>query len=290
MIVARINNYEIDEREFLVELNRLLLEKNLQQVNDVLKEIALDNLINGAIILEESRLQNLSISDDEVQQEMINFQMSFKSSEDYEEFLKSVGLTHELMLQRLYDKILVHRYLESCISKEFEVDDQYLLEFYEKNILLFKTELMIRVSHILTTLDKGLAGADKLRAEINNPEDFYHVAKKCSECPSCCQAGDLGYIVKGKMVKEFDDIAFRLKVNEISQPVKSKHGYHIIMVTERREPGTLSYEEVKEPLKKRLCQIEYELEVDKHIKDLRDKADIYINEDYFGFKLKKGAL
>ncbi|MBW6514990.1 MAG: peptidylprolyl isomerase [Candidatus Cloacimonetes bacterium] len=290
MIVASVNNYDIDEREFLAELNRLLREKNRQQVNAQMKEIALDNLISGAIILEEARLQNLSVSEDEVQQEMINFQMCFKTSEEYEEFLKSTGLTHEQMLQRLYDKILVRRYLESCVSKEFDVDDQYLREFYEKNILLFNTELMIRVSHILTTLDKGLAGSEELRQEIKNPKDFDQVAKKCSECPSCCQAGDLGYIVKGKMVKEFDETAFNLKVNEISQPVKTKHGYHIIMVTERKEPGTLSFDEVKEPLKKRLCQIEYELEVDRHIKDLRDKADIYINEEYFGFKLKKGAL
>ena len=290
MIVARVNNYEIDEKEYLAELNRMLLENNIQQPNEQLKEKALDNIMTGALILEVARLQNIHISEDEVQQEMIEFQMRFKTAEEYESALLWSGLTHEQMQQKIHDKLLVRYYLESCVSTKVEVDEQYLKDFYEHHLELFKTDLTIRVSHILTTLDKGLKEANKIRSEIQTVEDFQRIVVKCSECPSCCQAGDLGYIIKGKIVKEFEAVAFELKVNEISQPVKTKHGYHIIMVTERKDPGTLTYEEVKEPLKKRLSQIEYELEIDRHLKDLREKAAIYINEEYFDFKNRKGVL
>ena len=290
MIIARVNDYEIEEKEFRTELNRLLKELNRSEANTEMKEKALDNLIIGALILQEARLQNIQISEDEVQQEMINFQMKFGTSEEYEAVLSWSGLTHEQMLQKIHDKLLVRQYLEGCVTYNFEVDEQYLQDFYEHHINLFKTELMIRVSHILTTSKQGLAASRELRSKIKTPDDFHQAAQKCSECPSCCQAGDLGYIVKGKMVKEFDEVAFQLKVDEISQPVKTKHGYHIIMVTDIKEPGTLSFDEVKEPLKKRLIQIEYELEVDKHLQDLRDKADIYINEEFFESKKKKGAL
>ena len=235
-------------------------------------------------------MQNILISEDDVQQEMISFQMRFKSSDEYESVLHWSGLSHEQMQQKIRDKLVVRHYLESCVPAKVEVDEQYLRDFYEHHLELFKTELMIRVSHILTTLDKGIEEANKIRSEIKNAEDFQKIVKECSECPSCCQAGDLGYIIKGKMVKEFEEAAFDLKVNEISQPIKTKHGYHIIMVTERKDPGTLSYEEVKEPLKKRLSQIEYELEIDKHLKDLKDKADIFINDEYFDLKNRKGAL
>jgi parvulin-like peptidyl-prolyl isomerase len=71
-----------------------------------------------------------------------------------------------------------------------------------------------------------------------------------------------------------------LQVDEISQPIETKHGYHIIIVTDKREAGTLTFEEVKEPLIKRLQQIDFELKLEKHLKELREKADIYINEEF----------
>ena len=151
MIIARVNDYEIEEKEFRTELNRLLKELNRSEANTEMKEKALDNLIIGALILQEARLQNIQISEDEVQQEMINFQMKFGTSEEYEAVLSWSGLTHEQMLQKIHDKLLVRQYLEGCVTYNFEVDEQYLQDFYEHHINLFKTELMIRVSHILTT-------------------------------------------------------------------------------------------------------------------------------------------
>ncbi len=280
MIVARVNDYEIEDREFLQELKRLLKENENNRPDRELSDVALDKLIDGALVLQRAKLENILVPEDEVQKEMIEFQMRFKSPEEFESLLSCSGCTQKEIMERLRDKLMIRKYLESCVDNDFSVDEEYLQNFYSKNIGLFKNDRMVRVSHILISLDKGLEKAREIRDKIETKKDFFDMAEKCSECPSNCHAGDLGYIVEGKMVKEFDDVAFKLQVDEISQPIETKHGYHIIIVTDKREAGTLTFEEVKEPLIKRLQQIDFELKLEKHLKELREKADIYINEEF----------
>ncbi len=88
--------------------------------------------------------------------------------------------------------------------------------------------MQVRASHILVpTLDK----AEFLLKEIEKGKSFEELAKKYSSCPSGQDGGDLGFFGKGQMVKEFEDAAFSLKVGEVSKPVKTQFGYHLIKLT-----------------------------------------------------------
>ncbi|MBT3329507.1 MAG: peptidylprolyl isomerase [Nitrosopumilus sp.] len=83
----------------------------------------------------------------------------------------------------------------------------------------------IKCAHIL--IEKQ-SQALQLLEEIKKGKKFGTVAKEVSTCPSGKKEGDLGYFTKGQMVKEFEDVAFRLQIGEISEPVKTEFGYHII--------------------------------------------------------------
>lgn len=90
----------------------------------------------------------------------------------------------------------------------------------------------VRVSHILVEKE---ADAIKIRKEIvEGKKDFYEEAKKYSICPSSENGGDLGYFAHGVMVPEFDKVAFSTPVGQISQPVKTKFGWHLIYVIAKR--------------------------------------------------------
>ena len=85
-------------------------------------------------------------------------------------------------------------------------------------------------NHILVPTEMD---AIKLKSQINSFEDFKHYARMYSSCPSGRQGGNLGCFGKGMMVKPFEDAAFNGEVGEVSNPVKTQFGYHLIWVTKK---------------------------------------------------------
>ncbi len=89
----------------------------------------------------------------------------------------------------------------------------------------------VRASHIL--VEKQFQALNILE-ELKKGGDFAELARKHSQCPSGKRGGDLGFFGRGQMVKEFEQTAFALKMGEVSQPVKTQFGYHIIKKTEEK--------------------------------------------------------
>ncbi len=94
---------------------------------------------------------------------------------------------------------------------------------------LFGSKEKVRCSHILV---EDQAQAEQLLAELKKGADFAALAKKHSKCPSGRNGGDLGAFARGAMVKEFDAVAFDLPVGELSEPVNTQFGYHILKRTQ----------------------------------------------------------
>lgn len=90
----------------------------------------------------------------------------------------------------------------------------------------------IRASHILVKTEDE---AKKLYEEIQNGKSFAQVAQAVSLCPSGQNGGDLGFFGKGMMVKPFEDAAFSLEIGEISQPVETQFGWHLIQLTDKAD-------------------------------------------------------
>jgi len=91
--------------------------------------------------------------------------------------------------------------------------------------------MMVRASHILVSSERE---ANRILDDIRKGKEFSEMAKRYSSCPSGKSGGDLGFFGKGQMVKEFEDAAFSLKDGELSKPIKTQFGYHIIKVTARK--------------------------------------------------------
>ena len=89
----------------------------------------------------------------------------------------------------------------------------------------------VRASHILVDTEKE---ADRILKRINKGKSFEDMARKFSSCPSGRKGRDLGYFGKGQMVPEFEKAAFNMEVGQVSPPVRTQFGYHIIKVVDRR--------------------------------------------------------
>ena len=115
----------------------------------------------------------------------------------------------------------------------------------------------------------------KIQKELKSGQDFAVLAKKYSEDKSSgAKGGDLGYFSRGQMVKPFEDAAFGLKPNEVSDIVETQFGYHLIKVYDKKPEKILTYDEIRELLIKRLRQEKTQQETAKYIADLKKDAKI----------------
>jgi len=176
----------------------------------------------------------------------------------------------------------MHVRVGKFLSGKFDCRDdsceEKLIKFFEANRELFMTDHKIRLSHILIEGDceEIRKCAENIRKEIKSAEDFTFQAHTASHCPSFLQNGDLGYLLAGELIPELDEIAFAMKPGEISDVIQSPYGYHILMVTESIPSRQLEFEEVREFLSQYHQNLLMELNVEKYLNELRQKADIKI--------------
>jgi parvulin-like peptidyl-prolyl isomerase len=279
MIVAKVNEYEIKFKEYEAELKEVLKNMHLGEPNSEAKKRAIEQLIDGYLLLNSAKKSNIEISEDDVEHEIVELKLKFNSEDDFNEMLINNEIKIETIKDRITNNLLITKYIKVNFSTETDISLEKLQEIYKENINSFKTQEMVKASHILIkgTDEESLIKAKELYKKIKTKDDFDKIAADCSDCPSNCQCGDLGYFTKGKMVKDFEEVAFNLKQNEFSEPVKTEFGYHIIMNTGRKESVIADFNEVKDALKDRLKQIDSELKLIKYLKGLRSKADILIN-------------
>ena len=90
----------------------------------------------------------------------------------------------------------------------------------------------VKASHLLVKTEEE---ALKIKEEIAAGKDFAKAAEEVSLCPSGQNGGDLGYFTKGQMVKEFEDACFSMEVGEVSNPIKTQFGYHLIYLTDKKD-------------------------------------------------------
>lgn len=144
------------------------------------------------------------------------------------------------------------------------VTDQQISEYYEENIEMFKKKKEVKARHILLKLDQKAPKEEEekvkekalsLLKKARGGEDFAALAKEHSEGPSGKDGGDLGYFSSGQMVKPFEEAAFKLKKGEISEPVRTTFGYHLIKVDDIRGGTIKTLDQAHEEVKKNLSSI-----------------------------------
>jgi parvulin-like peptidyl-prolyl isomerase len=142
----------------------------------------------------------------------------------FEQFLKQQFLTEEELKEILHIQVVLDQMAEAKITKEE----------------LAGLEEQVRASHILVKTDDKVSDEDAkkkilfVQSELEKGRDFAECAKMYSDCPSSANGGDLGFFPReGAMIEPFAAAAYALKTGEVSGPVKTQFGYHLIKVTDR---------------------------------------------------------
>ncbi|MCP4683404.1 MAG: hypothetical protein GY864_13820 [Desulfobacterales bacterium] len=150
-----------------------------------------------------------------------------------------------------------------ALKEQVEVPEKDITDYYEYNLNIYSSPKQVKARHILF---KVAEDADEARAKKAEEEalsvleqarrgkDFAELAKEFSQGPTKTKGGDLGFFSPGQMVKPFEDVAFGLKIGEISDPVRTPFGYHIIKVEDIKEAYEKTLDEVREQIVKTLTE------------------------------------
>ena len=140
------------------------------------------------------------------------------------------------------------------IQNDIQPSEAELQNLYRVTLDKFQTPERVKVRHLLLKSDatndaQVKAKIDDLEKQLKNGADFAELAKKYSQDPgSATKGGDLDWVVRGQTVKEFEAAAFSLPLKQISQPVKTTYGYHILEVMEKQAARTIPFDEAKSDL------------------------------------------
>lgn len=198
-----------------------------------MKDIAGDQLLQQ-VVVEQILNDKYKVTDEEIDAELATVKEQY--GEGYDAALAQSNVTEEMLKSNIRFTLLQEK-----ATKDVEVTEEEIQNYYDQA----SQELNAR--HILV---EDEATANEIIEKLNAGEDFAKLAKEFSTDPgSGAQGGDLGWFSVGTMVPAFNDAAYALEIDKISEPVQSDFGYHIIQVKEKRVlEGYGTLEEKKEEI------------------------------------------
>ena len=292
-VVVSVNGKDIIQGEVEKELQNILMQyqgrvppQQMVQLQSQFKKQAVESLINKQLLFEETDKQNIEASDEEIEAEVKKVSAQFETPEKFKERLEQMGMSEEKLREDIKQNYRIEKLIKSKLP-EITVTDEDISLFYKENPENFSVPEQIQASHILLSLEPD--ASDEVKKEkqselqavlekIKKGDDFAELARKHSDCPSKEKGGELGSFPRGAMVKAFEDVAFNLKKDEVSDVVETQFGFHIIKLTGRTEASTTPLEQVKDKISTYLETQKQSKEVAAYLEKLRSAAKIDYTE------------
>ena len=220
VIVAKINNHVITAQDVLDASNRLPQKFKNKPLSKIYPKIV-NELINQHLITKKA----------------------YKDKLDQ-------NIEIQKILKKNKDQILAKYWLNNFIASN--TTDKKIRDFYNRYVKNFKSHKEYNASHILV---KDEEKALQIIKKLKENSDFSKFAKKYSIGPSKDNGGNLGWFGSGQMLREFEKATFNLKKGMISKkPVKTKFGYHVIMLNDIRDAKPKKFSDIKQKIVDRIKQ------------------------------------
>lgn len=228
----------------------------------------MDKMISEKIVAAEAKKQKVSVKDSELDQEIETLKASYGGEEAFNQALETNNTSLAYLKQDLKNYLTIKKLLEP----EINITDEEMKTYFDENKDTFAQAEQIKASHILVADEKT---ANEVIEKLNDGGDFAKLAKEYSTDASTKDSGgELGYFAKGTMVTEFDDAAFGLAVGEVSKPVKTEYGYHIIKVEAKKKAKEANYNDSKTKIKETLLNQKIDSEYTTWLEKKKKSYDI----------------
>ena len=258
------------------------MEAILQQMGPSMRGRIVEQFVGSTLLKHEAVARKIEIGDAEVESALSNLTTRLPPDTDLQTALTRMGLTMEQVRKDIRDNERIRKLYESETDKVPAATEEEITAFYAENAAQFSKGEEIEARHILigardadeAKKAEAKTKAEGLRKQLVEGADFAALAAANSDCPSKAEGGSLGSFGRGRMVPAFEQAAFALATNAISEVVETPFGYHIIQVTGRTEGGKTSIEDAHDQIAEQLAGQKKNAAFETFIEGLRAKATI----------------
>ncbi|MGL4608157.1 MAG: peptidylprolyl isomerase [Trueperaceae bacterium] len=253
-VILRVNDEEMllsefNER-FTFYANNLAAEQGMQYSPEMapmfesLKPQYLEQLSTEKVLQQEGLKRGLSVTELEIDEQIDQIKMNFESEEAYLEALSGAGLQSEAMLRKLLGESELSRRTAEALRTSIQLKPYQLQLYYDQHKSEYGSGEEACARHILVETEEE---ARAIQTDLAGGKSFKDVAmEKSIDSGSGAQGGDLGCFAKGQMIPVFEEAAFTAPLNEVTEPIQSEFGYHLILPYERKEATTPPLEDVED--------------------------------------------
>jgi peptidyl-prolyl cis-trans isomerase C len=287
--VAIVNGTAITQTDLdneLIVIKKRFMEQGRAITDAQLKGISgavIETLINRELLFQQSQKMGIAVKDEEVLNQLIKMKEGFPSEAEYQKKISEMNMSESAIKAQINRALVIRELINKEVADKVEVSDEEAKEFYDSRPQDFKQPEEVNARHILIKVDQNAEETEKAKSKkeikeiqkkLKNGEDFADLAKEYSQGPSGPKGGALGYFKRGQMVKPFEDAAFALDTNEVSDIVETTFGYHLIKVVDKKPESTIDYEVIKPRIVEYLKQEKTKKEMGLYVEKLRNDAEI----------------
>lgn len=280
-ILIKVNESKITLKEFYLAMEEIK-KQYPQESEENLKNAVIDNFVQELLILERAKEMGFSVGNEELKK-AFDILAERNNMPDGETFLKAAeesGVSKEVMEEKIRKEILIEKVLGSEILPAHDLTEIELKEHYEKIKENFKEKEKYHLKEIVLIDLKNIPEKVKIiEKELKDGKPFEEIASRYSEVPSKIKGGDIGNVESDSLSEEINNAINEIKEGEITKPITTKYGVHLIYLVEKIPESYTPFEKVKEQVKDDYKKTKYEETVKKYIENLKIRYLVQINKE-----------
>ena len=279
--VAIVNKEVITREDFRNELKwtkrKYRVEKNdtLEPPQNVwMKNNILNELIQESLLRQEAIRQGIKVSSGEFEKFLDQSKEGYKEN-TFQRALDIEEISRSQWEDKLKTLLLIRKLIEEVINRKIEIKEKEMQGYFKQHMEEFQKGEQVRTLHIMVETEDEARRISKL---IRKGKSFSELARQHSRSPEGKTGGDMGYYEAGQMPKWFDEV-FKLKVNKVSDIIRTPFGVHIFKVVDKKPARKMSFEESKKQIHAKLLHEAQEQAFHKWVEEIKDKSEIIIKHE-----------
>lgn len=278
-----VNGEKIEDQEIQQEIDRLrpsyeqaFADRDPKEREDQLLDWSKENVIERVLLRQEAKANGAEIPAADVEAALAKLKEQYEKPEEFYQDFHADG--DEKAREMIELQMKVERQLSDVHAGVADPSQDEIRQYYEENKDRFQSDEQVRIAHIVKYVNwqtdeaTAMEAVTRAHEEIKNGAAFEAVVDKYTDCGD--SGGDLGYVMRGQMVEEFEDVVFNLDEGQVSDVFRTRFGFHVAKVYDRKPPAIAELKDVEKEVAEQVKEQKREQALGDYLDQLRAKATV----------------